>query len=526
LTHAELPKDTERSSTGFPGWLFVILILVGVGLRLAYVHRPFDHRLENPWRQSDYLQVARNFQDDGMNILYPRIDWRRDTPGFAEMELPLLPWMGALLFEVFGARVQILRGLAATFEIAALVLFAGFARRMLAPRGALFATACFALNPILIISASSPQPDPVMHLFSLAAVVFAWSWYCNPAFARLLAAAAFAGLAILAKLPALYLGLLFAYLVIRKRGIRGLGDYRVWVAALVATVPAIAWYSWSHRFWLLYGNSLGVSNETHAIGWDMLLPPRFVLGLVKWELLGVFSPIGWVLALAALRKPRAVELPLVWYGSVLVFYVLTARTSADDWSYYYHFISVAPACLLMGAGLDAFTGPGSSGTTRWWRWRQWLGAALVVACLAALLGYAGLRIHRRDSHNYAEALYRCVVEFREHVPADGRIVVRGGIMFDRYGRPVAHNESMAFAWINRRGFNYADEQLSLETLDYIARRGGRYWIAGESELRAAGLVDSVRSRYGLLARCHQVDTEYLLYDLLSDENTVPDDRPE
>jgi hypothetical protein len=521
LTHTDPTGETEPQATGFLRWLFVVVMLVGVGLRLAYVHRPFDHRLENPWRQADYLQIAKNFRDDGMNILYPRIDWRGDTPGFAEMELPLLPWMGALLFEVFGTRVQILRGLAAAFEIGALLLFAAFARRMLATRGALFATACFALNPILILSASSPQPDPVMHLSSLAAVVFAWSWYQTPAFSRLLAAASFAGLAILVKLPALYLGLLFAYLILRRRGVRGLADYRVWIAALIATLPAVAWYSWSHRFWVLYGNSLGVSNETHAIGWDMLFPPLFVLGLIKWELLAVFSPIGWVLALAALRRPRAVELPLAWYGAVVVFYVLTARTTADDWSYYYHLLSVAPGCLLMGAGLLAVMGHGPAGPVRRWRWRQWLAAVVAIGCLAALLGYAGLRIHRRDSHHYGEPLYRCIVEFSEHVPADGRIVVRGGFMFDRYGRPVAHNESMAFAWMNRRGFNYGEEELSLETLDDIARRGGRYWIVRQSELRSSGLEDSAPSRYGLLARCRWEDVEYSLYDLAS-EGDGPD----
>src|SRR5262249_43511067 len=147
------------------------------------------------------------------------------------------------------------------------------------------------------------------------------------------------------------------------------------------------------------GLSLGVSNESHFIGWDMVMPPRFLRGIVKWETLGVFTPVGWLLALAALRLPFArVERLVVWYAAAWVFYVVSARTSADDWAFYSHGLSVAPACLLMGAGVAAFQGS-FTGPRRWGRLAAWeprLGRLLVVGTMVGLVTATAYLVYKRD----------------------------------------------------------------------------------------------------------------------------------
>jgi hypothetical protein len=70
---------------------------------------------------------------------------------------------------------------------------------------------------------------------------------------------------------------------------------------------------------------------------------------------------------------------------------------------------------------------------------------------------------------------------------------------------------MMFAWMDRMGFNYALPELSLDLLEDLARRGGRYWIVHEDELQTAGLADSVSTRFSLVAACA---CECRLYDLL------------
>jgi 4-amino-4-deoxy-L-arabinose transferase-like glycosyltransferase len=494
---------------GLRGW-FALVLVIGAVLRLAYVDRPFDHRLRTSWRQSDYVQIARNYDREGMNILYPRIDWRGDTPGYVEAEFPLVPWFGALLYRVLGYNIVFLRMIAAFFSLAALFLFAWFARSELPGWGALFATAAYAANPLLVYLSTAIQPESLMLFLSLAAFALIRRWERTPSFMRLLAASAAVAAAILAKSTAASLGLVLAYVILKKQGRKAFSDYRVYLGGLAGVVPPLVWYSWARHFWKVYGNSLGISNETHFIGADILFPPWFLVGNLKWETLGVLSPVGWLLAGAALAGRRTVYAPaLVWYSAVWAFYVVAARTSGDDWAYYYHSSSAAPACLLMGAGVAALLERESPPQAWFTRWRKGIVAGLSACTLAGLLAVAAFLIHLRDSNASLLAMRNCALELADKIPPSEKIVVKGGRMFDEQGHPVAFNEPMVFAWMDRKGFNYGLEEQNIETLDRIAARGGRYWMVLRRDLEQEGLRPAPQ-RYRLVA---EYGEKYVLYDL-------------
>src|SRR5437870_5351809 len=267
LHQGKLTMKTQHSLGGerqLSIWLLFV-VLVGIGLRFAYVNRPLGHQLQASWRQADEVQLARNFYRDGMNIFYPRIDWRGDTPGYVEMELPLLPWVAALLYHIFGYHEEFLRMLSAIVETASLLFFVRLCRQVLPPVGVVFAVAAFALNPLLIYLATAMQPDPWMLLLVLLAMALIWRWQAKPKHTTLLGAAATIAAAILAKAPAAYLGFVFAYVVLRHYRWQAFTDLWMYLAVLIAIVPPLAWYAWTHQFWTLYGNSLGVSNESHFI---------------------------------------------------------------------------------------------------------------------------------------------------------------------------------------------------------------------------------------------------------------------
>jgi hypothetical protein len=102
------------------------------------------------------------------------------------------------------------------------------------------------------------------------------------------------------------------------------------------------------------------------------------------------------------------------------------------------------------------------------------------------------------------------LQFLPYVPTNERIVVHGGTMVDEYGYPAAHNESMMFAWMDRKGFNYGTQELRIETLEKIAARGGRYWIVRHGELESGNLKELANTRYHRVAECGD---SYYLYDL-------------
>jgi hypothetical protein len=517
MTDTAAPRDSRRLAAR----VMLAIILAGVAPRLAYVDRPLDHRMRAPWRQSDYTQLARNYWREDPNLFHPRIDWRHDGPGLVEMEFPLIPWTAGMLCRLVGYHELILRALSAMLEIGSLLLLAGLARRLLPEEGALAALAFYAFNPLLIYLSTAMQPEPLMLFFSLLAVALIARWDRTGSTAMLFLAAAALGGAVLAKAPAACLGFVFAFVILRRSGLAGLKEARVWAAAILSLAPPVAWYIWARRFWIMYGNSLGLSNQSPFLGLDMLHRPEWVVGLLKWETLGVLTPLGWILLLAARRAPRlATALPFAWLGSVWIMFIVSARTTSEDWAFYYHSAAIAPASLLMGAGVAALwdAGPGQVLGLASGRLRRGVAAALAAATLVFLIAATVVVIRARDGREDLRAMRACGLRFVTQVPPEGRIVVRGGSIYDTYGNTAAHDQSMLFAWLDRKGFTYGNEELSIPMLRAIAARGGRYWIAEAEELKGP-LRQEVVACFRLLARC---EPGYFLFDLQSAPNeTAP-----
>src|SRR5262249_505129 len=141
---------------------------------------------------------------------------------------------------------------------------------------------------------------------------------------------------------------------------------------------------------------------------------------------------------------------------------------------------------------------------------RWIGSALAVGTLVALVVASGVLVQRRDSQPDYLGMRRCAQAFVPYVPQTGTLVVNGGTMTDEYGRPVAYNESMLFACMARRGLNDGREELSIDPLERIKARGGRYWIVRHDELGRGDLERAARVRYRRLADC---EFGYALYDL-------------
>jgi 4-amino-4-deoxy-L-arabinose transferase-like glycosyltransferase len=494
--------------------LLLLLVAAGLLARTIGVTRPFDWRnsygdfsFGAAWHQADYVQIARNYWRNDLDILRPRIDWSADTPGTVEMEFPVVPWLAAAAYRAIGYHEAVLRWISWAASLGVLGLFAAFARRTLDAKAAGFAVAAMAVNPILVMLAIAPQPDPMSQLLALASMALLWRWTETPRFALLLGSSACLAGAALVKAPAIFCGLVLAWAVLRRQGRAAFRDPRVWVAAMVALAPPIAWYAWSKQFWLTYGNSLGLSNETHLLSPAMLLPPGFLRSIAGWEIKGVLTAAGCLLALAALAVRRPIrDFAVAWYAAMWVFYLVAADTTGDGWASYYHAVSTAPACLLMGLGFSALV---DGTTTR----SRTLGLALGGITLAALTATAGYALWLREVDPDEQRLYDCARAASVHIPPGAWLLVRGGARLDPHGHPVAYNDSRVFAWMDRRGFTYAAEDAGLATVERFAARGARFWLARPFELRDEAVRRRADERWRLVTECKGT---LLLYDLRAD----------
>lgn len=555
--------------------IWMILFLLGVGLFAVDLWHPVDRLL---WRESDMASIARNFDREGMNIMKPRIDWRGDGPGYAEMEFPVYPWMIAGIYKIFGQHDIIGRFLSYIFTLLALLVFFKMARSWLEPPGSYIAGLFFVFSPLIFQISNDIRPEPFMLLLDLLAIYFFVLWKDSNSWRHLIIAALATALAILAKISNLYIGFLFLFILLQKKGLRSFSDYRVYVFGLMALLPPILWYVHAKGFWLDYGNSLGLSNEYHWIGWDFFTDAYSIKGLLFNELFFVYMPIGIVVILFGffskqIKNNQFFQYGVFWLIAINIYYILTIRTTADLWSIYYHSVSVAPVALLFGIGINRILKTENEkvlsrllystvaviiiltvATSLWYIRPPYMGKNLQLLVFAITVAFVGFSLLIRkwdiaklrflkmklpillasflvfmtlvyqaykisEIYKFAKpAIYytECVDDLRTIIPENSLILTSGGKCFDRTGYPLAHNSPYFFYWLDRKGFNICVEEQTIDKVkDYISR-GADFFVAEKMVLdEMNGFEQELRNQFNLLSEFNE---GILLFDLRSGPN--------
>ena len=487
-----------------------------------------------------------------MHFLYPQIDWRGVGPGYVEMEFPIYPYLIAVGYQTFGFHEQIGRILSYGAYLVTLFLFLRLAAFVLPPLGVVVAGLFFVVNPITYRLGTAIQPEAFMMLGYVGAVYAYIRWLDDDRWWWYGWALAFTTFAILAKAPALHLGIVFALFTIWRRGWRAFGRPRLWAFAVAALVPPLLWYVHAHGFWITYGNSLGLSNHRHVVGLASLTNPHFVAGIASVERKYVWSSAG-ILAVT-LALVLGVRLPgmkygFLWYAAVWAYYLIIAGTAADDWASYYHVVSVPPAALLIGATVAAvalrirawdsrtrtraalavlavaavaaaihFVRPDAGrivfaaaaiaaavGSVVAGRLRVRAPAASMlrasaigaVACLIVIAPISDVRLSLGEMRAHGwDVEYETARTFARLMPAEARIAESGG-------SNLSHNESAYetpwyLYWTDHKGYSVSAEDSTMSAVHALVARGIQYFIV-EPALAPPGFESEMRRQFPVVA---------------------------
>lgn len=498
----------------------VVLILIfaaGALVRVADVMRPID---KASWRECDLGSVSRNFVQEGFNPLYPRIDWRGNTEGYAEMEFTLYPSLIAGTYEVFGVHDFIGRVWTFLFSLGAMFFFFRLARYYLDDFFAVFAALFFAFNPLIVDISTSVQPEGLMMFTYVAAAWFFINWLDNEKSKYFWLAAGFTALTLLAKATAGHIGLFFGLLLLQKYGTGIFRQARVWMFGAITLAPCLLWYIHGKGLWKTYGNSLGVSNEYHWIGPDFFTNPYFLKGILRLELLHVWAVFGLIVGVFALWRgwrERAFRHAVLWLGSVFLMYIAAARTAADDWASYYHVFSVPAVALIFGFGIKKlwdYTCRSADNFNDFSLMRNFLKLALIlVVALSAGAALLYEAVHVRANFlekRLTDSSFTCADTIKPKLEKPGLIMVSGGNCADSDGYPIAYNASFMFYWLERKGFNVCIEEESIGKVREFSARGAKYYLVQRSHLKTRpDLENDLRRNFPLVTECE----EFLVFDI-------------
>lgn len=270
-------KNIKRTTS----LILLAILLVGFLVRFYGFDNPIADW--HSWRQSETASVSRNYAQDGINLLYPRMDnisnvqSGLDNPeGYFFVEFPLYNALQAGLFMLFGIftieqwgrLVSIISSVAA-----GLFLYLIVSRHSNKTVG-LFSAFFFMFLPFNIYYGRVILPDTMMTMAFLGAIYFFDSWagsiktkkyeFRTIQWKYFFLALIFTIAALLLKPHAAFFLLPIIFIAFATFRWGAFKKWELYVFALLAVSPLLAWRMWIAQFpegipanqWLLNGNGI------------------------------------------------------------------------------------------------------------------------------------------------------------------------------------------------------------------------------------------------------------------------------
>ncbi len=497
-----LTAIAERIERARPAVLVALLLLLQTALELPGLGSPPTGF--HLWRQTQTLLVARNFHEEGMNPLLPRVDSRGAGPGIAGMEFPLVSYLIAAGYRVFGEHDAVHRLVLLAMSFLAIAGCYAWAQGLLGSRLAGFAAGLFlALSPLFDYYSVAALPDAPMLGFLFCGMAWiqrgAGSAHLRPAIAgcAALTVAALVKVSALLAWPAALLCLVPAW---RSRTLAWRGA--ILGAATVGIGLVVTWYAYAAHLSAVYRN------------YDFLLatmwpyPPHLVAlvlrkVVVQWLPEVYLSYPEFALFLAGLvvlaRARRHAAMPvLLAYAAGLAAYMAAylPRLEIHD---YHMIVAIPPLVLITTMGALALVDGARS--------RRAAAATLAVLTLAAMV-VGPLRAQSRHQHGRVHPDLATLAAHLDRVLPDRRAPVI-----------VASDPSPSIYlyFAHRKGWS-ASADIAAGRLRAMAAQGARYLVSDSRPLEAR---EDVRPWLRRLSS----HGKFNVFGIAAPETRSPPDRP-
>ena len=306
------------------------------------------------WRPADTQTIARHLAEPGSSILYPRIDWGGDGPGYVETEFQLYAWLVSRLLRIFGDVEWPGELLCLLATVAAAAVVFGGLRCTHDRVAAALGTIALLASPAVIFTATRVQPDALCLLLYVGAWFSFLRYESSSSSAWLCAFAVLGATALLVKPTAAQLGISsFLLLLFRSRPkLRTWGPWLAWGFML----SALGLYLFHARsLYLEYGNTFGVLS-----GGDSKLPRLAHLLVPRLYVKAAVHAIRWgtgipgavaVIVLLATRKNIALIAALLIGNTIWT--ILALRYTSQAAGNHYHVLAAVLAAHAVAIVADS-----------------------------------------------------------------------------------------------------------------------------------------------------------------------------
>ena len=482
LSDALLPPLVQRGLLGLI--LFAYLVV-----RLWTIRTPALDR--TAWKEIDYIAISTNYWKHGFDFFRPEVTWPAEPPRVTEIELPVVPYTAALLYEVLGFNAYSVRLVTLLSFVLLQVYVFRLTKRELGPVIGLVAAFASSLMALYHPFGRFLLSEPLLIAMSTAFVFHFAQWVDYQRESDWVLAMLSLSLAISLKLTALYMLVPLFWIVFRRSGGRGRAYRGVILLVLSALILPLLWYSYAYHLENIGVHQYGIfrgHNKMQTL--TMLTDPnwyRTMFVRVAGQVLGgevglLLCTTGIVIALW-LRKG---ELFFAYLAAIGAFFAIVAEGNLD--APYRQMTSIPSLSVFVALGATAVAAAVVTGVTAVKKLRiSRCPRALVflVACTLLMLAHPVRRRHivfsdplqpmHQDRWEFAQEIAR-------YVGGDAKLAVAG-----EYSVHVGGNDlsPVLFHYLGVQGWNVQPEDWSLAAMERLIQKGATHFVAlptyGEQE---------------------------------------------
>ncbi len=259
--------------------LVAVLLLSQILVHLPYVTLPPTGR--HVWRQTQTLSVARNFYEEGGSIFQPRVDSRGNLTGIAGMEFPVVNYIIAQGYAVFGFSHTLSRVVMLLLSFTGIVGCFQFVRYLMGSKVMGFVAAVFLIfSPLFLYYSITALPDvPALCLLFVSLAC----WQIGKTVNRgryAVWALVFLAISALIKITGIIVVLWYLFDIVKSPQSRST-RLRMVLASGAACGIVASWYVYARYLNITYGNEDFVLGAVLPYGTAIILP-RLQDVFVKW----------------------------------------------------------------------------------------------------------------------------------------------------------------------------------------------------------------------------------------------------
>ncbi len=334
-------------------YTILVLIVVAIAIiRLIMMSTP--SLTWTAWKEIDYLYISQNFLQNGFNILQPEVSWPAELPHVTEMELPLVPYVTAVLYAIFGVHEYTARAVTFIAFILMIIYVFKLAKRELGPFVGLLAALAAGIIPLYHPFGRFLFTEPMMIAMSVVSLYYTAEWVDHERRRDWFLAWLSLSLTFALKLESFYLLLPIGWIAYRKYRFDFKNYLRFVSLIILSLILPILWYAYAYYLESIGAHLFGIfrghdKSQTLTmltdLRWYRTMAGRVINGILG----GLYGFLLFGLGLTGALILRKAGLFFAYLFAISVYFILVAEGNVDAPYRQMSMIPVASVFIGLGA---------------------------------------------------------------------------------------------------------------------------------------------------------------------------------